>query len=146
MPKGWKLKPLEFKITENGCHEVTSHSTDSHGYPHYVRDGKEWRIHRHIFYQHHGYLPEVVLHECDNPLCVNIEHLRGGSQQENIQDMVNKKRGLVGQKNGMSKLTEDDVRAIRKDIRTLKQIAADYGISFQTVSDIKLFRYWKDVV
>ena len=45
-----------------------------------------------------GPIPEgyVVMHKCDNHLCVNPAHLTVGNQQENIQDMISKGRaGLV---------------------------------------------------
>lgn len=38
------------------------------------------------------YVPECVLHKCDNPACCNPSHLIGGTQTSNVQDMIRKGR------------------------------------------------------
>lgn len=48
--------------------------------------------HRAVFLLANGSEPEVVMHTCDNPSCVSPFHLRGGTQKENLQDMVRKQR------------------------------------------------------
>ncbi len=50
-------------------------------------------LHRNVFSMVHGYMPVVVMHTCDNRKCINPKHLKGGTQQENIQDMHSKGRG-----------------------------------------------------
>lgn len=50
-----------------------------------------------------------------------------------------------GEKNGSSKLTEDQVRSIKNDQRSISQIAVDFSISWCTISDIKKGRTWKHV-
>ncbi len=54
-----------------------------------------------------------ILHSCDNPACVNPDHLRPGTHNENMQDMVNKGRSLKGESHNISKLKDDDIRQIR---------------------------------
>lgn len=55
----------------------------------------------------------VVRHRCDNPRCVNPEHLEIGTQADNIDDMVRRGRQARGVANGLAKLTPETVRAIR---------------------------------
>ncbi len=60
--------------------------------------GEKWLAHRLSYMIHTGYHPAgyVVMHTCDNPCCVNPHHLRLGSQQDNISDMIAKGRAHHG--------------------------------------------------
>lgn len=52
--------------------------------------------HRYSWALHHGRKPrrdEVIRHRCDNPICVNPDHLEAGSQLENVTDMYDRERG-----------------------------------------------------
>lgn len=44
------------------------------------------KAHRWLFVRVHGYEPPVVRHKCDNPSCVNIDHLEGGTHADNARD------------------------------------------------------------
>lgn len=87
-----------------------------------------------------------VLHKCDNRRCVNPDHLSVGTNHDNMLDRHAKGRTKLpnnkGSRNGMAKLTEDDVKSIRADNRIHRDIAADFGIARQTVGDIKKFKRW----
>ncbi len=43
---------------------------------------------------------DVIMHTCDNPNCINPNHLKKGSHNDNVQDRVNKNRSAVGEANG----------------------------------------------
>ena len=56
----------------------------------------------------------AVLHNCDNPPCVNPKHLFLGNAQDNTNDCIQKGRFHRGENTGGAVLTEDDVRRIRQ--------------------------------
>ena len=97
-------------------------------------------------------IPEgmVVRHSCDNPPCVNPEHLLLGTQADNMADKINRGRANVphGERHTSAKLTADDVRDIRQflaDGESCRSIGRAYGVSHQVVSDIKLGKSWRSV-
>lgn len=86
-----------------------------------------------------------VLHRCDNPSCVNPDHLFLGDSRANIDDCVSKGRQARGERGGGAKLSAAEVLAIRNDPRPQPQIAADYGICQPHVCDIKRRKKWSHV-
>ncbi len=65
------------------------------GYGAFWHQGKVVRAHVFCFWWLFGAVPDgkVLLHHCDNRRCVNVvDHVRPGTQQENIRDMVTKRR------------------------------------------------------
>lgn len=88
-----------------------------------------------------------ILHKCDNPPCFNPDHLFIGTQQENLQDMINKGRESF---NNNSKFTEDQVKDIRKYFIlgwSRKEITEKYSdISYYTICDIINGRTWRNII
>ena len=105
------------------------------------------RAHRVSWEYYRGPIPEglLVCHHCDNPKCVNPNHLFLGTDRDNAMDAIKKGRrsSMVGEKNYNCKLTEKDVLAIREDNRFQKIIAKDYGVRQAEISSIKLKKRWK---
>lgn len=64
--------------------------------------GVQTRAHRHAYVLVHGVVPHDVdvLHRCDNPICVNPEHLFLGTKTDNMQDMSRKGRAAGQQRQG----------------------------------------------
>lgn len=87
----------------------------------------------------------VVCHKCDNPSCVNPDHLFLGTVADNTRDRDAKGRQARGERNGPAKLTEAQVKAIRRDPRMNRVIAKDYGVFETTISSIKHRKTWKHV-
>lgn len=60
------------------------------------RDGKKWGVPRFVWFECKGALKddEWVLHKCDNPKCINLDHLFIGSPQDNTNDMIDKGRKI----------------------------------------------------
>lgn len=115
-------------------------------------DGVRYRTfaHRVAWIEAHGPIPEglVVMHTCDNPPCINVEHLRLGTRAENNADMRVKRRQAVGEANGSARLTDGDVRVIRicwDRGQTASSLARYYGVDTSTVDDIVHRRSWKHI-
>ena len=103
-------------------------STAGGGYGQFSILGKKILAHRYRFMKDNGYLPEVVMHTCDNPPCVNPEHLVPGTYQDNAKDMVEKHRHR-GQKKIYCKrghmLSDSNVYLEKGYIRKCKTCHAD---------------------
>jgi hypothetical protein len=102
--------------------------------------------HRAAWTVHRGPIPEGlhVCHKCDVPACINPDHLFLGTNDDNVADKVRKNRANkpVGVRNPRARLSESDVSAIRADMRTHEQIAADYGVARTTIGAVKSGRNW----
>lgn len=86
-----------------------------------------------------------VNHIDGNKLNNSTSNLEWVTLQENNLHccrILGKRRGVT---NSQSKFTEDQIRAIRQDNRTLHEIAKDYGCYFSTIHKIKKFETWQHV-
>jgi hypothetical protein len=90
-----------------------------------------------------------ICHKCDNPCCINPDHLFAGTRQDNVDDREQKGRNIVprGENNGRAKLTEDDVRGARNERVTngtsYRTLAANYGVAKRTIMDAVRGVNWK---
>ncbi|PZF83226.1 HNH endonuclease [Jiangella anatolica] len=86
-------------------------------------------------------------HACDNPPCVNPAHLLVGTRKQNTADAVGRRRHAHGEKHGRAKITEDDVREMRRRYATASasELALEFGISKTQVYYIALGRSWRHV-
>lgn len=92
---------------------------------------------------------KVIMHLCDNPPCVNPNHLRQGTQKDNNRDAFNKNRNVkpVGENAPWSKLTKEKVRQIRKEKAlnprlTYVEMAPKYGVGKDTIRLVCLRKRW----
>jgi DNA-binding XRE family transcriptional regulator len=115
--------------------------------------GKVLTAHRFSFELHKGPIPKgfSVCHSCDNPRCVNPDHLFLGTQRDNALDMITKQRQRLpeiksGEAHNMSILKESEVREIRQ-LRDSGQshnaIAKRFGVSRPTITAIFNGRLWR---
>ncbi len=89
-----------------------------------------------------------VLHRCDNPPCVNPNHLFLGTSNDNVQDAVEKGRNVKGSRHPLAKIEEADVISIRQlgaAGMSHRQIGLKYGISPSAAGFIIKRKRWKHV-
>lgn len=147
----WDRVNSQLSIKDNGCVEFMG-CRDACGYGRINKDGKLVRIHRETWIKERGEIPEgmCVCHKCDNPPCINIEHLFLGTHKENMVDKKSKGRNANtnGEKNPSSKLKSEDIPEIRSRImsgETCYGIAKDYGVTGEAILSIKHERTWNSV-
>ncbi len=134
----------------SGCHEWRGAKLKD-GYGSFQFEYHGWPAHRWNWIQAHGPIPDgmVVRHKCDNPPCVNVEHLELGTVQQNQGDMVDRGRSLKGSKNAIAKLNEAKVLEIRIAVRdktsSQLELAALYGVTPACICHIIRGRAWKHV-
>ncbi len=89
-----------------------------------------------------------VLHQCDNPPCVNPRHLFLGDQAANNRDMWSKGRGRIthhrGERVGTAKLTAEQVAEIRGSTDSLRALGERFGVSKTAIHWIRSGRNWKE--
>lgn len=149
-----KLKTKLNPVT--GCWEWTA-SLNTNGYGQFRINGTTEQAHRAAWMIFRGPIPADasaygtvnVLHRCDNPLCVNPDHLFLGDQADNANDAVSKgrwgKRGMPGQLHGRAVLTEKDVRRIRASSESAEILAGKLNVSKSTILHVLKRRTWKHI-
>jgi hypothetical protein len=134
-------------------------SANSGGYGAIKVNGKAEKAHRVSWKIHNGSIPYhdsahgmCVLHKCDNPGCVNPNHLFLGTNADNMKDMVLKGRSAdkSGEKNENVKLTASQVREIRRRHKECgvfhRVLAAEYGVSRVQIGRIVCGESWRWVL
>lgn len=109
----------------SGCWEWMG-CRDKAGYGQVRFAGKARRAHRVAWFLTKGPIPKglCVLHKCDNPPCVNPEHLWLGTRPENSHDMTLKGRQAVGDRNAARLYPERRPRGDRHGLHLHPECAA----------------------
>lgn len=164
--RGYCSRPCKYAIAPrfwervkvaDGCWEWQAR-LDENGYGRFSVDGSGLRAasnfcaHRMSYLLTFGFFDEEldVLHRCDNPPCVNPDHLFLGTHTDNMRDMFAKGRRISaqGSRVGTAKLTEDQVVAIlnqHRQGRTGVSLAREYQVSTSMVSHIVRRQAWRHV-
>lgn len=123
---------------------------DQYGF--FRMNGPQYRSHRASWLLYMGAIPDGlhVLHRCDNPACVNPNHLFLGSNLDNVADRVRKGRtGFVirkGEAHPMARLSAPQVSEIRRRYAAGEKgsiLAAEFGMSRPAISNIITGKRWK---
>lgn len=124
---------------------VWTRCLNTDGYPRAVIDGNNnAKIHRVVYELVHqtDITGSVVRHTCDNPKCINPDHLCIGTAGDNMRDRDERQR------HGAAKLSHDDVRFIRDHVAcgvSQKDLANLFGVDHRTVSSLINRKHWKHV-
>lgn len=110
--------------------------------------GKHCRPHRLLFEHFKGEIPKgmSLCHFCDNPSCVNPDHLWIGTTQDNSNDMIKKGRSLKGTKNHKCIIDDDKALYIRflcDNGYSVLSISKYFDISRGAIYAIKYRKNWK---
>lgn len=144
---------------ENGCWDWIG-SKDKHGYGQFCIKANNNPKQRFVFAHRESYkfykskLSDdfVVCHHCDNPSCINPDHLWAGTQTENHKDMHNKGReghgSAKGENTPVSKLKNQNITEIRsmyENGKSQQKIADIFGVTQGTISSILRKATWKHI-
>lgn len=120
------------------------------GYGRINIDGKEVRAHRASYEIFHGSFDKAksILHSCHNIACINPDHLRVGTNIDNMKDMVDAGRSCRGSNHSRAKLKESDIPKIKELGKvgfTQSRIATLFNVSQVNVGLILRNKNWKHV-
>lgn len=144
------LTRLFAKVNKTASCWIWTGTTNNKGYGQLLIEKRPKHIvklaHRISWEAVNGEIPDglYVLHSCDNPLCVNPEHLSLGTQKKNMEDCSSRGRAV-----GRRKIDEATVLAIRSESTGARgessKIAKKYGMSREMIGNIIARRSWKHI-
>lgn len=110
---------------------------------------KVYGAHRYAWIQANGPIENGlhVLHQCDNKLCVNVEHMRLGTQAENVREAVERNTG-IGASAGRKRLNAEQAAQIKTALKRgakILDLAKQFNVSHLTIRAIKKGRAWSHI-
>ena len=135
---------------ESGCWEWQGSYFSNNPYGQFMVNRKNYRVHR-LAYSVANKVELLnnmnVCHTCDNPKCINPNHLFLGSHQDNRNDCIDKNRQAKGEQINQSKLTAKEVLEIRNRFKKgdSAKIANEYGVAPSTILQIVRRLTWKHI-
>lgn len=150
--KPWPERFWDKVRVTDGCWLWIAH-TDRAGYGRIWQNNIMSHAHRVSWELCNGPIPNRlhVLHQCDNPPCVNPDHLALGTHADNMRESAERYRryNQSGENNVNTTLTEDQVREMRRRYAAgginRQRLANEYGVSHHTASGIVSGKSWRYV-
>ena len=156
-PDFWSKVSKDCWVWTGACNRV--------GYGHLFWGGEWWLAHRLSWFLTKGQIPKgmLVCHRCDNPCCVNPDHLFLGTQSDNLRDSVKKGRWnngdrhwtrrhpekvTCGSSHWNAKLTDSSAREILQMAmsgHSQRALAKRFGVSPRTIQDLLRGATWKHI-
>ena len=126
----------ECMVWQGGC--------ERGGYGSVQHNGETWKAHRLVFHLLNGQIPKGldVMHTCDNPPCINPDHLMAGTRKDNVRDMMRKGRS------GICVLTAKQVAEIRARYKArdpidgARALGREFGVTGAAVGRIVRGETW----
>lgn len=150
-PPTWEWMLSQSKENKKtGC--IEWQSGKSAGYGRVNLNNSDDGAHRISYELNVGKIPKglCVCHHCDNPSCINPDHLWLGTHADNVADMVNKGRGRspIGENNGRATLTNEQVlqiRCLRDQGASNKELVKKFNSIPQIIERITNRRTWRHI-
>lgn len=138
--------PHPYDPTQGRCWIWTG--STSRGYGQLRVNGKSRSVHRLAFRLATGNDPvHDVLHSCDRRACCNPHHLRAGTAKDNVADMYDRGRAVVGSSHKRAKLTEAEVVEMRASyaagLTSQRTLAKVYLVSQRVVGLVVRKESWR---
>lgn len=150
---GWRFWRKVDKKSPEECWQWIGGKAPN-GYGRIQRGGKKspyLGAHRVSYEMHFGPIPDgmVVMHKCDNPSCVNPQHLSVGTFKDNTADMISKgrkiNRPVRGERCGNAVLTAEKVRFIRRSSLTNAELSRLFGTAPNTIRSVRTGKNWSHI-
>jgi hypothetical protein len=134
-------------VNHTECNEWTGYrNPDGYGQCWNPRRKIMQAAHRVAWEDAYGSMPDGVLrHKCDNPSCVNVDHLEVGTHADNVADRHARGRDARGAALPHTKLNEEAVFSIRDRLtagESLGVIAGDHGVTKQAIARVRDGKSW----
>lgn len=132
---------------ETGCRVWDGRINKENGYGRIGFMHKQWRAHRLMYTLMLGPIPRGMdlMHACDNPRCINPNHLSPGTHSQNIADAYERGRKSVAQGSfhPNAAFTQEEAQRIANSLKPVSELATEFGVSKSAIYRLRNGSTWK---